>query len=168
MFKLTSSKSCIMFAAAAFLCSFAVQGKEISFLPEPKTARKIVIGNAPVTEMVKDGAVKFELVVPADASQPAKFAANEIATQLSKAFGKKITAMNDLLAVNGEVQPFAMDVDHGGKSVWGSGHAALVGDFYDCIQNERPFAINGREGAKVVRAILAMYRSRGEEVALSK
>ena len=83
-----------MFAAAAFLCSFAVQGKEISFLPEPKTARKIVIGNAPVTEMVKDGAIKFELVVPADASQPAKFAANEIATQLSKAFGKKITAIS--------------------------------------------------------------------------
>lgn len=90
-----------------------------------------------------------------------------VQVMVENAEGKKITAMNDLLAVNGEIQPFAMDVDHGGKSVWGAGHASLVGDFYDCIQNERPFPINGQEGAKVVRAILAMYRSHGKETPLS-
>ena len=68
----------------------------------------------------------------------------------------------------GEVVSFTQDIDHGGKNVWGDGHNALVADFYDAIENERPFAIDGEQGAGVVRAILAMYRSKGEEVALTK
>lgn len=90
-----------------------------------------------------------------------------VQTMVETQEGKKITAMNDLLAVNGEVLPFAVDIDHGGKHVWGDGHATLVSDFYDCIQSARPFPIDGQEGAKVVRAILAMYRSHGKETPLS-
>lgn len=82
---------CRKFAVLVFFCSLAAQGKEISFLPEPKTPRKIVIGKTPVMEMVKDGNVYFELVVPAGASRPAIFAGNEAATMLTKAFGKKIS-----------------------------------------------------------------------------
>lgn len=91
-----------------------------------------------------------------------------VQVMLETADRKKITVANDLLSVNGEVVSFAQDIDHGGKHVWGDGHTALVADFYDAIENDRPFAIDGEQGAGVVRAILAMYRSKGEEVALTK
>ncbi|MBQ3127128.1 MAG: Gfo/Idh/MocA family oxidoreductase [Clostridia bacterium] len=51
-----------------------------------------------------------------------------------------------------------------GKACYGTGHTALIGDWYDCLASGRKFAIDGTEGAKVVRLILAAYRSRGEWV----
>ena len=53
-----------------------------------------------------------------------------------------------------------------GKDVWGDGHAALVADLYGAIAEGRRFPIDGAEGAKVVRAILAMYRSGGKQISL--
>ena len=80
--------------SALLLCSVAASAAEISFLPEPKIPRKITVGSAPRLEMVKAGKVNFELVVPADASTPAKFAGNEAAEQLSAAFGQKIDVLS--------------------------------------------------------------------------
>lgn len=51
-----------------------------------------------------------------------------------------------------------------GKACYGSGHEALIADFYDCIKTGRRFGIDGTEGAKVVRMILAAYRSGGKAV----
>lgn len=51
-----------------------------------------------------------------------------------------------------------------GKACYGSGHEALISDFYDCIETGRKFAIDGAEGAKVIRMILAAYRSGGNPV----
>lgn len=81
--------------------------------------------------------------------------------------GQTIVAANDTLTVNGAIRPSDSGSTRYGKEVWGDGHAKLVADFYTCIREGRPFAINGREGGRVVRAILAMYRSAGREVALS-
>ncbi len=48
-----------------------------------------------------------------------------------------------------------------GKACYGSSHGALIADFYDCVATGRHFAIDGAEAAKVVRLVLAAYRSRG-------
>ena len=50
------------------------------------------------------------------------------------------------------------------KSCYGKGHGALIEDFYSCIKEGRDFAIDGAEGAKVVRLILAAYESNGKTV----
>ena len=55
-----------------------------------------------------------------------------------------------------------------GKACYGSGHAALIADYYDCISTGRKFEIDAKEAAKVVRIILAAYRSHGKNETLSK
>lgn len=82
--------------------------------------------------------------------------------------GQTIVAANDTLTVNGNIRPSDSGSIRYGKDVWGDGHAKLVADFYTCIREGRPFAINGQEGGRVVRAILAMYRSLGREEKLSR
>ena len=42
----------------------------------------------------------------------------------------------------------------------------LIRDFYDCIASGRHFPIDFDEGSRVVRMILKMYESNGEELAL--
>lgn len=51
-----------------------------------------------------------------------------------------------------------------GKSCYGSGHEGLVRDFYDCIKSGRKFTIDGVEASKVVKIILAAYKSNGKKV----
>lgn len=80
--------------------------------------------------------------------------------------GHTVVAANDTVTVDGEIRPSASGSARYGKAVWGDGHATLVADFYRAITENRPFPINGREAAKVVRAILAIYRSHGREVQL--
>ena len=66
-------------------------------------------------------------------------------------------------------QVFAADkFDNHGKLCWGSGHAALIRDFYDAVRNNRPFAIDADEGGKAVELLLAVYKSAetGERIEL--
>ncbi len=51
-----------------------------------------------------------------------------------------------------------------GKYCYGTGHAGIVDDFYACVKEGRKFPIDGKEGAKVVRLILAAYQSRGKRI----
>ena len=53
-----------------------------------------------------------------------------------------------------------------GKECYGDGHIRLIDDFYQCIKENTPFALNGAEGAKVVRMIFGAYQSKGEMVKL--
>lgn len=55
-----------------------------------------------------------------------------------------------------------------GKSYWGSGHAPLIKDFYDCIEKGRHFTPDAYEGGKAVEEFLAIYKSSdsGEKVYL--
>lgn len=46
-----------------------------------------------------------------------------------------------------------------GKECYGSGHEGLIDDFYACAAEGRRFSIDGREGARVIRLILAAYES---------
>ena len=49
--------------------------------------------------------------------------------------------------------------DYPGKACWGTGHLALICDFYASILEDRPFEIDAFEGGKAVEAVLAIYES---------
>ncbi len=53
-----------------------------------------------------------------------------------------------------------------GKPTYGSGHLRLLADFYRCVNEGEPFPIDGAEAAKVVRLILAVYKSGGKQIPL--
>ena len=53
-------------------------------------------------------------------------------------------------------------------AISGSGHSALIRDFYDAVKNNRPFSIDADEGGKAVELLLAVYKSAetGERIEL--
>ena len=61
---------------------------ELPFRTEPLHPRKITVGSG-TAMLLKSG--QFEIVVPAESSKTAKFAAQECADALSRVFGQKIT-----------------------------------------------------------------------------
>lgn len=66
--------------------------------------------------------------------------------------------------INGAEQP--LDTTYArvlGKECYGSGHELLIDDYYKCLEENRPFSINGKEGSNVVSIILAAYESEGKE-----
>lgn len=79
---------------------------------------------------------------------------------------EKLTVFPRMLLINGEIKLSSAQTKVLGKACYGSGHEALIDDFYDCIATGRQFAINGKEGAKVVRLILAAYASKGEKISV--
>lgn len=77
---------------------------------------------------------------------------------------EKLTVFPNMLMINGEVKMRGSKTKSLAKACYGSGHEALIADFYDCVSTGRHFALDGAEGAKVVRLILAAYESNGERV----
>lgn len=53
-----------------------------------------------------------------------------------------------------------------GKDYWGSGHGFLIDDFYQCIREERPFPVDGREAFASVRLMESVYRSAREGIVI--
>lgn len=55
-----------------------------------------------------------------------------------------------------------------GKNYWGTGHSALINDYYDCIKNNKTFEINAVEGSEAAKIVLAAYESSksGESIRL--
>lgn len=68
------------------------------------------------------------------------------------------------VVLNGEIRSFQPTDKEYGKHCYGSGHVALIRDFYDCIQTGRKFAIDVQEGAKSVKIVLTAYESRGRRL----
>lgn len=80
----------------------------------------------------------------------------------------QLSVLPSTLLINGIPVPSATVKQKAyGKDCYGSGHAALIEDFYDCAATGRHFPIDGREGARVIRLILAAYASRGERVQIN-
>lgn len=75
--------------------------------------------------------------------------------------GHRCFADNTSLTRDGEPLPGERSAT-AGKTVWGTGHKRLIADFYRCLAGGEAFLIDGREGAKVIRLILAMYASAKE------
>ncbi len=51
------------------------------------------------------------------------------------------------------------DTVHEGQSYWGSGHASLIKDFYDCLEEGRKFSIDAFEGGHAAKIVAAAYKS---------
>ena len=77
---------------------------------------------------------------------------------------EKIKVLVNSVIINDKTISFTTDDAIYGKLCYGSGHKRLIADFYDCISTNKPFAINGSEGAKVVKLILGAYASKGEKI----
>ena len=76
---------------------------------------------------------------------------------------KYLMSGNDLY-LNGQKLDTTCSVKEYGKSCYGSGHFKILQNFYECVKINTKFEIDGQEGAKVVRLILAVYNSKGEKV----
>ncbi|MDD4797590.1 MAG: Gfo/Idh/MocA family oxidoreductase [Eubacteriales bacterium] len=43
------------------------------------------------------------------------------------------------------------------KDYWGKGHRRQIVDFYDCITEKKPFAVDGRQGIEAVKLVQGLY-----------
>ncbi|MGN0989422.1 MAG: gfo/Idh/MocA family oxidoreductase, partial [Eubacteriales bacterium] len=60
---------------------------------------------------------------------------------------------------DGNVETFHDEpVKTGAKAYWGTSHGALIEDFYDCILEDKPFAVSAEEAKKVLGIIDAVYK----------
>ena len=72
----------------------------------------------------------------------------------------------DSAVLNGKPVDIEKEIGWYGKRSYGSGHEKLIRDFYDCLASGKKFDIDGEEGARAVRLVLAAYKSKGEIVTL--
>ena len=70
---------------------------------------------------------------------------------------ESIKIFDDRVTINSEDFLFERDERVYGKACYGTGHEKLFMDFYHSIERGKPFAINGAEGAKVIKVILSAY-----------
>lgn len=78
--------------------------------------------------------------------------------------GKLVEARHCKVSVGEESYQFPANDHINGKACYGTGHEALMEDFYDCVRTGRKFSINGQEASKVIRVILATYKSNGQKI----
>ena len=89
-----------------------------------------------------------------------------ISIQIRLANKDNILLLPNCVIINNEVRFVEKNEKHLGKTYYGIGHALLIEEFYNCIETNKPFAINGEEGAKVMRLVLAAYKSKGEKITI--
>lgn len=80
--------------------------------------------------------------------------------------GTVLTAENDWMMREGGALTTAERESVPGKREWGVGHGELIADYYRCLSEGKKFPIDGQEGGKVIRMILAIYASDGNTVAI--
>ncbi len=69
----------------------------------------------------------------------------------------------------GESKTYTFETDNClGKSYWGYGHQELIGDYYRCIRENRPFSVPAEDAAKTLELMLGIYESskNGDVIAL--
>lgn len=71
--------------------------------------------------------------------------------------GEKLFAFDE----KGEVAQIkcGTDVVYHGESYWGSGHSALINDFYSCLTSGKKFEIDAFEGGHAAKIVAASYKS---------
>ncbi len=75
-----------------------------------------------------------------------------------------ISILKNKVVTEDAVYKFPKDTAVYGKCCYGMGHDGLIKDFYDCVKTGKKFAIDGLEASKVIKIILAAYRSGGEKI----
>lgn len=79
-----------------------------------------------------------------------------------------VLLLPDCVVTNGKMLAIDESRTYFGKCDYGRGHNSLIADFYSCVSRGEKFWINGEEGAKVVKLILAVYESNGKEVKIGE
>ena len=77
-----------------------------------------------------------------------------------------VSVTPDQVFINGKPVDISKDFGWYGKASYGNGHEKLIRDFYDTIARGENFWIDGKEGAKAVRQVLAAYESKGDPVTI--
>lgn len=108
-------------------------------------------------------------IVASDGAEFTFFATNasdrDFDVQLVFRVGNEVIRLFPYEAWIGEtVHRFSKETTIYGKACYGGGHALLIDDFYRCIREGRKFPIDGAEGARVLRLVLAAYESRGMKI----
>lgn len=70
----------------------------------------------------------------------------------------------DNMIINGKFVTKSDGLPLYGKEEWGTGHQKLIADYYDCLEKGKKFRVDFYEGSKVVRLVLKMYESHGNEI----
>ncbi len=128
--------------------------------------------SASTSNLTLDGVIEVEDTVAICAKGERGFnfyASNGSAVDLPveitlKVSGDTVKLMPKYAVVGGEILKFENTAPKGIKSCYGSGHGALFADFYDCVMSGRKFEIDGTEASKVIRVILAAYKSNGKSL----
>ncbi len=71
--------------------------------------------------------------------------------------GEKLYCFDENNSIK-EIELNAESVFHG-KNYWGSGHTALINNFYDCLKNGIPFEIDAAEGGHAAKIVFGCYES---------
>ncbi|MBQ7348813.1 MAG: Gfo/Idh/MocA family oxidoreductase [Clostridia bacterium] len=77
-----------------------------------------------------------------------------------------INVLRGKVVTGNAVYDFEKDTKVYGKCCYGTGHQGLMRDFYDCVNTGRKFEIDGKEASKVIKIILAAYKSKGEKIVI--
>lgn len=75
--------------------------------------------------------------------------------------GETLNVFPDKLLINGEKAIGEDLACENRKNCYGNGHEKLIKSFYSCVADKRRFEIDGEEGSKAVKIILAAYASGG-------
>lgn len=76
-------------------------------------------------------------------------------------------SVNNLI-VNGKSVTTENNLPLFGKEEWGTGHAILIREYYECLKNGKKFPIDFYEARNAVRLILKMYESNGKKINISE
>ena len=77
---------------------------------------------------------------------------------------ESISVLKGKVVTANAVYDFEKDNTVYGKCCYGTGHLGLMRDFYDCVKSGRKFEIDGYEASKVIKIILATYKSKGDKI----
>ena len=61
--------------------------------------------------------------------------------------------------VDGKAELICSSAAQGEKAYWGTGHAALIRDFYKAVRENRPFWIDGASALPALKALKGVYES---------
>ena len=77
-----------------------------------------------------------------------------------------VSLCRNTVTVNGKAVSLEESQPVLGKAEYGAGHPSIIADFYHAIQTDSPFLLDFDEASKVIRLILGMYESNGQEIVL--
>jgi predicted dehydrogenase len=81
-----------------------------------------------------------------------------------RASGHTVELSADNIIIDGQFITKSDGLPIFGKEVWGVGHVNLIKNFYDCLERNEKFSIDFYEASRVIKMVLAMYRSNGQEI----